>query len=53
VIYGRISGETARTLGPLLDAGADVKLIEFALAYPDGRIDTFAPKGRSAMGAGP
>ena len=49
VIYGRIHGTTARTLRPFLAAGPEVTLIEYALVYPDGRIEQYRPAGRHSM----
>jgi hypothetical protein len=49
VIYGRLSGRTATTLGEFLAATTDVRLIEYALSYPDGRVERYTPTGRKSM----
>jgi hypothetical protein len=49
VIYGRISGTTTPTLRPFLAAGASLSLIEYALVYPDGRIEQYRPAGRRSL----
>lgn len=41
VIYMRISGHTAPTFKAFLAAGSDVRLIEYALMSPDGKIQRF------------
>jgi hypothetical protein len=38
-MYGRISGHSAKTFGAFLDGNNDVKLIEYSLVSPDGKID--------------
>lgn len=43
VIYARTAGHAAPTLRAFLDAGADVRLLEYALMSPDGRIDRHRP----------
>lgn len=49
VIYGRASGNVVKTLRPFLAAGPNVTLIEYALVYPDGRIEQYKPSGRHSM----
>jgi hypothetical protein len=49
VIYGRSSGTSTKTLRPFLAAGASVTLIEYALVYPDGRIEQYRPAGRRSL----
>lgn len=49
VIYGRISGTNVESLKPFLATGPDVRLIEYALVYPDGRIEQYRPQGRNTM----
>ncbi len=49
VIYGRIAGKRATRLREFLTAPDDTKLVEFALVYPDGRIEQYAPKGRNTI----
>ena len=47
VIYGRIAGTTVTTFTPFL-AAPSATLVEFALSYPDGRIEMYKPTGRSS-----
>ncbi len=49
VIDGRSSGASTRTLRPFLAAGANLTLIEYALIYPDGRIEQYGPQGRHSL----
>ncbi len=51
-IYGRISGTSAHTFGAFLRA-SDVKLIEYALVFPDGRINHYGPKPAATIRAKP
>jgi hypothetical protein len=37
------------SLKPFLAAGPGVTLIEYALVYPDGRIEQYRPQGRNTM----
>ena len=48
-IYGRLSGRTARTFRAFLDAGDAVQLVEYALVFPDGRIERYGPQGRTTL----
>jgi hypothetical protein len=51
VLYGRVSGRSARLLSEFLALPASSKetLIEFALVYPDGRIEVYGPKGHKSL----
>jgi hypothetical protein len=49
VIYGRASHPRVQTLRSFLAAGADVTLLEYALVYPDGRIEQYRRDGRASM----
>ncbi len=49
VIYGRASGTTAPSLRPFLAGGASLTLIEYALVYPDGRIEQYRAAGRHSL----
>jgi hypothetical protein len=44
VIYGRIAGKRVKTLSQFLATPSDAVLVEYALCYPDGRIERFGPR---------
>jgi hypothetical protein len=49
VIYGRIQGRTASNLREFLASTDKLQLVEYALVYPDSRIEQYTPAGRNTM----
>jgi hypothetical protein len=49
VIYGRIATRSRVGLTAFLAGVDDQVLVEFALAYPDGRIEQYQPTGRKSL----
>jgi hypothetical protein len=49
VIYGRIATTRAHDFKSFLAGPADLVLVEFALSYPDGRIEQYRASGRKSL----
>ena len=49
VIYGRIATTRAKNFKSFLAGPADLVLVEYALVYPDGRIEQYRASGRKSL----